>query len=205
MSAPIIKDVKANLNEYANALTESLHCIVISIAGTKEIRKTPHYITLRKFEIDVTIEARYENLPISQARVTDESGNDLVEMGLVVNLTYPSHCGTDIRLAISQVNFISECCDAAMKIQERFSKPKVYEMLLTADEKERQQQKANEDVVVRAVMCNAKGLRVNQGRHFSDGTFSDKLVAGNYSISVEKKTYEVTVDSTKVVSITRTS
>lgn len=196
-------NVKPNLEARSNALTTALHAIVID--GTKQIRKTPHYITLRKFEVDVTIEARYDNLPIAQSKVTDASGNDLVEMGLVMTLTYPSHCGADIRLAISQVKFISECCNEAEKIQQQFSGLKVYEMLLTAEDKVQRQQKANEEIVIRAVTCNCKGLRVNQNRNFSDDTFSDKLVPGSYSIKIGNKTYETTITDTKVVWVTRTS
>lgn len=167
------------------------------------MRSTEHYITLRKFEIDVTIEARYENLPLAQARITDGDGNDLVEMELVMNLTYPSHCGTDIEMAIAQANFILECCNAARGIRECFSKMKVYEMLISAAEELERQQKDNESIVVRAVICNCKGLRAKQNKNFGDGTFSDKLVPGNYSIKVDKKTYEVTVDALKYVSVTR--
>jgi hypothetical protein len=190
--------IEDNLEEAANELAEAL--ADIQIEGSRHTRESKNYIVIQKLGTDCNIEARYDARSVSEA-VTDEYDNEFIPMVLSVLVTYPSHGGAEVELALNRIAFLNECCVAARWLRDEFTPKKVYSLLCSAEDKRKRAHEKNAEVVRKTIIIN--GMRVGQSRRFCDGTFSDKLVSGIYDISIDKKRYTVDVSDSKVVTAVR--
>jgi hypothetical protein len=161
-----------------------------------------------RWDTECNIEAGYESRPLKEI-ICDDNGNEFIQMDLVVKANYPSHGAVDIEVALERANFISKCCIAAKQIKDKLSNKIVYSLVRTSEQKKNLEDIKNTDIVRKAVLCNVKGMKIDQVKKFVDGDFSDKLVPGSYKFHIDNtkkaRLYTSEVDANKVITVKRIS
>lgn len=193
-----------NFSKSATELATELQSLVVD--GAEKIWDCPTYVTFRKFGTECTLNAEWE-VAFGEKRVLikDEATNEFLQASLRVTVSHQSHASEeDLDLVINRAKFILECCEAARRLREANQVKKVYHVWDTVEGRELRAREDSQKAVREAVISNVKGLRVNQCSKFCDGSFSDRLLPGEYNVAVHSKKYLVTVDPSKVVLVTRT-
>jgi hypothetical protein len=193
-----------NFNKVASEIKTALQALTVE--GSEKTRLYTDSVKFEKSGLEVTIEFRLNvNIGTGRVLVKDDKGDEYLKANLIVQLNY-QRCGyQSIKSVLEQAWFITACCEAAEAIEKVYKDAEIYQLWRTVEDKAEATFKINALVVKQAVAANSKGMRVGNLKSFWDGTFSERLVPGGYTVEVGKKVYQAAVTDSKVVEIRRVS
>lgn len=189
--------IENNFEQMSAELADALKALLID--GAEKIRDTKSYVILRKHGTDCNIEARFEQHSPTDC-ILDANGNEYVEFGLDIRVTYPTHGGADIETAENRARFILDCCAAATRVKNQFYGKMVCSLWRSKEEKAKRQQELAKEAILQAAKRMLKGMRVGAEKVFC----ADNLIPGTYELEFDKKFYTAVVADDKPITITRT-